>query len=131
MPDSALPPHLRGKKHWDWPWPFNKVSRGVTAHDWGMPKQVAGNQQADIVAGAEPASHPTPIGEPGSWQLSRYPLGPWYAWYFAATLKGGRHFRLGARWDNVDNYVQFPAVASRKYSGGDSQDTSTGQKKGA
>lgn len=130
MPDSALPPKLQifdkdgnvigSKNHWDWPWPFSKIPRGWTAFKWGAPKKIAGNQESEI-HGA-----PKPIGEPGSWQLSRYENGPWYAWYFAFTLKSGRHFRIGARWDDVDDYVQFPTVASRKYSGGDNQDTSTG-----
>lgn len=125
MPDSALPENLRGKKHWDWPWPFSKISRGATAFNWGMPKLVRGSQKGVVVDGAEPAPHPKPIGEPGSWQLSRFPLGPWYAWYFAFTLKNGRHFRVGARWDDVDGYVQFPTLAWRRYTGGDGQDTST------
>lgn len=54
---------------------------------------------------------PTPITSPGTWQLSRFPLGPDEAWYFAFTTKGGTHFRIGARWDNVDNYVEWPEVA--------------------
>lgn len=31
MSDLALPPHLRGRLHGDWPWPFKKVSRGWNA----------------------------------------------------------------------------------------------------
>lgn len=31
MSDNALPPHLRGRLHNDWPWPFNKISRGWNA----------------------------------------------------------------------------------------------------
>lgn len=31
MSDLALPPHLRGRKHNDWPWPFKNVSRGWNA----------------------------------------------------------------------------------------------------
>lgn len=31
MSETALPPHLRGKLHGDWLWPFNKISRGWNA----------------------------------------------------------------------------------------------------
>jgi len=31
MSDLALPPHLRGRKHNDWPWPFKGISRGWNA----------------------------------------------------------------------------------------------------
>jgi hypothetical protein len=127
MPDSALPPNLRGKDHWDWPWPFKYIPRGWTAFKWGKPKMIWGNQE-EVRAGDAPA----PIGEPKSWQVSRFPDAPgplkYLPLYLAFTLKNGRHVRLGARWDDVDDYVQFPTVASRVYKGGDSQDTSTGPK---
>jgi hypothetical protein len=75
---------------------------------------IAGNQIHRAEGGA-----PMPIGEASSWQLSYYPHAPlWakpFAWYVAATTKNGRHFRLGARWDDVDNYVQWPSIASRFY----------------
>lgn len=31
MSDLALPPHLRGRVHNDWPWPFNRIKRGWNA----------------------------------------------------------------------------------------------------
>lgn len=58
--------------------------------------------------------HPKPITQPGSWQFSYFPLGPWFAWYFAFTTKGGIHFRIGARWDDVDDYVEFPSIAIKR-----------------
>lgn len=130
MPNSALPENLKGKKHWDWPWPFSLIPRGWTAFEWGMPKIVFGNQKTSKVDGAIPTKHPLPIGEERSWQLSKFPLGPWYAWYFAWSGKRGkdgkfRHFRIGARWDDVDNYVQFPSIAFRKYTGDPLEDTGT------
>jgi hypothetical protein len=122
MPDSALPPSLQGKLHWDWPWPFSKIPRGWTAFKWGKPKLLAGNQLT------ERAGAPAPIGEPESWQVSRYPDAPgilkYLPLYAAVTLPNGRHFRVGARYDDVDDYVQFPTVASRVYTG-PNQDTST------
>jgi hypothetical protein len=72
--------------------------------------------------------HPMPIGEPRSWQISYFPAAPWF-WYFAwsGRVKNGRyrHFRIGARWDNVDDYVQFPAIATRTFTTEAIQDTST------
>jgi len=58
--------------------------------------------------------HPKPITAPGTWQISKFPDGPWYAWYFAFTTKGGTHFRIGARWDDVDSYTEFPSIAIKR-----------------
>jgi hypothetical protein len=136
MPASALPRHLQlfhprtgeligSMPHWDYPKLLNWVPRGWTAFAWGMPKMVLGNQKNKKLDGTDPVWHPKPIGEPGSWQLSKYPLGPWCAWYFAFTLKNGWHFRIGARWDDVDDYVQFP-TAARRHLPPERSDTSTG-----
>ncbi len=126
MPDSALPVHLRGMYHWDYPPGLRWVPRGWTAFDWGKPVMVAGNQK-EKRAGA-----PAPIGERGSWQLSRFPGAPrplrWFPIYFAVTTGKGWHFRIGARYDDVDDYTQFPTIARRWYSGDPGQDTSTGKK---
>lgn len=129
MPDSALPPNLRGKKHWDWPWPFNKISRGATAFKWGKPKLVFGH--ADMADGA-----PKPINPPDTWQFSYYPGAPWwakpFAWYFGKSggFKDGRYrnFRIGTRWDDVDDYVNctfLPLPSSRQFTGDPLQNTST------
>ena len=106
MPDSALPPHLRGTKHWDYPKGLKWVPRGWTSFDWGSPKLLAGNQENRKLA-PEGRWAPAPIGERGSWQVSRFPGAPWpLCWlplYVAFTTKTGRHFRIGARWDDVDD----------------------------
>ncbi len=133
MPDSALPPHLQGTFHWDWIWPFSRIPRGWTAFDWGRPflHKGWGLRGEDFAPGfCWGTDHPRPITSPGTWQLSRFPEGPWYAWYFAwsGKVRGDgmfRHFRIGARWDNVDDYVQWPTIAFRRYTGDDSQDTGT------
>lgn len=109
MPDSALPPNLQGKRHWDYPWPLKWVPRAWTSFKWGKPKKVFGNQ-ADV----------KPIGDRGTWQVSRYPDGPWWAWYFAFTTSGGLHFRVGARYDDVDDYTDFPSIAVKRGVGGPS-----------
>lgn len=129
MPDSALPPHLRGKKHWDWPKWLQWVPRGITAFKWGPPKLVFGDQIKRAEGG-----YPKPVGEPDSWQFSVYPGAPWwakpFAWYVAcsgSTGKDGsfRHFRLGSRWDDVDDYVTILSVATRKFPSEGERDTST------
>jgi hypothetical protein len=143
MPDSALPPHLRGKRHWDFPPGLKWVPRGWTAFKWGAPVLMSGNpkliEQGNGFFSPTIYKHkngtyeaaPKPINPPGTWQVSRFPDAPWplnkIPLYFAFTKKNGRHFRIGARWDDVDDYVQFPTFASRKYKGGDAQDTSTGK----
>ncbi len=115
MPASALPPHLRHRPHEDWPWLFKKVPRAWTAFSWGRPRLVAGNLwpvDFDMPRVGLPA--PMPITSRRTWQVSRFPDGPWWAWYFAFTLPNGWHVRLGARWDDVDRYVEWPSVAIRR-----------------
>lgn len=128
MPDAALPKHLQGTKHWDWPRVLQWVPRGWTSFDWGQPKIMAGSQKSSR-SGA-----PLPIGEAGSWQISRFPNAPkplcWLPLYFAwstKTAKDGKftHVRLGARYDDVDDYTTLPVIARRRYTGSDSQNTST------
>jgi hypothetical protein len=132
MPDSALPPNLRGKRHTDWVWPFSLVPRGWTAFNWGPPRMLLGNvQAADMVHGA-----PKPITSPRTWQVSYYRYAPWWAKLtglaFYAAFSGARkadgmfrHYRGGTRWDDVDDYGTILAFATRRFTGRDDQDTST------
>lgn len=128
------------KKHWDWPWPFNKISRRSTAFFWGVPSLVWGNLrpqdyilQSYVITSpldVHTAFVPKPISSPNTWQISRFKAGPWFAWYVAysgSKQADGmyRHWRTGARWDDVDNYTQFPSVATRRFTGHPDQDTST------
>lgn len=107
-----LPPHLAHRDHWDYPGPLQWVPRGWTTYGWGKPAMVLGNQDH------ERDGAPMPIGEQGSFQISVYPDLPapfcWLPVYFAFTLPNGVHFRLGARWDDVDSYVNLPSVAIKK-----------------
>lgn len=133
------------RKHTDWPWPFSLIPRRWTALFWDTPRLVRGNlRPQDFVSvrtekinPENPLSYvyefaPKPITSEGTWQLSRFPHGPWYAWYFAWSGKKAkdgfyRHFRIGARWDDVDGYTQFPSFAfpwGRRYNGTNDQDTS-------
>jgi hypothetical protein len=132
MPDSVLPENLKGKKHWDWPWPFSRIPRAWTSFDWGPPKLLLrhGLTKEDFQEGI-----PKPINGPGGVQVSYFPGAPWwakpFAWYVAYSLPQGKdgkfhHLRLGARYDNVDKYTTFPTFpTTRKYTGNDSQNTST------
>lgn len=126
MPDSALPAHLRGQLHWDWPGPFRKIPRGWTAFKWGTPRLLAGNLWPVDFKQLVGLPAPFPITSRGTWQLSYFPGAPCFlvGLYFAFTLRNGWHFRIGARWDDVDNYVQWPTIARRHYTGEAIQDTS-------
>ncbi|MBK6879904.1 MAG: hypothetical protein IPN65_09800 [Elusimicrobia bacterium] len=110
--DKHLPRHLQGRRHWDYPWPFHLIPRGWTTFDWGKPEIILGNQRA------RKDGKPKPIGEYGSFQISRYPDLPlpfsWFPIYVAFTTGDGLHFRIGARWDDVDAYTQFPSVAIKR-----------------
>lgn len=110
--DQYLPRHLQGRRHWDYPWPFHALPRAWTTYDWGEPEMLIGNQER------KENGRPKPIGESGSFQLSRYPQLPlplsWLPLYMAFTTRGGTHFRMGARWDDVDAYTQFPSIAIKR-----------------
>jgi hypothetical protein len=130
MPNSALPQDLKGKKHWDWPWPFKLIPRAWTAYNWGPPKLLAG--KAEMESGV-----PKPVNPAGTFQISYYPGAPWwakpFAWFVGVSGKKAddgkfSNFRIGARWDNVDHYTNctfVPLPSRRRFTGDDSQDTST------
>jgi hypothetical protein len=107
-----LPGHLALRDHDDYLPLFRWIPRGWTTFDWGRPALLAGNQVNAL------HRSPKPIGERGSYQISTYPDLPaplcWVPLYFAFTLPNGVHFRLGARWDDVDAYVVAPSVAIKR-----------------
>lgn len=133
MPNSALPPKLKNKKHTDWPWPFSKISRGLTAFKFGRPVLLAGSAEfAGDITAEKPA--PKPINPAGTWQISYFPDAPWwtvpiyFSWSGKVKSDGKfRNFRIGPRWDDVDNYVNYVPLApsSRRYTGAPDEDTST------
>lgn len=86
--------------HSDWIWPFSLIPRKWTA----IPRE---NPPLKLMGTAPPDK---PIPDPGDWIINYWPP------YFAFQTKGGWHFRIGARWDNVDKYVQFPSFKIGKYS---------------
>jgi len=127
---KVLPKHLKNRRHWDYIWPLLLIPRWVTSWDWGVPQMMWGDQietRSVVVESWEPKKHywrfqrmegPAPIGERGSWQISRYPTASWFLrrlpLYFACTTRSGVHFRIGARWDDVDDYVTFPVIAIKR-----------------
>ena len=132
MPNSALPDKLKGTLHWDYVWPLSRIPRSWTSYKWGKPKVFRGFC-VDYENGV-----PKPIGQAESWQISYYPDAPlWaipFAWYISYSGKVGsdgkfRNYRIGARYDNVDDYTTctfIPFPSSRRYTGQAIEDTSTG-----
>jgi len=126
MSRDVLPDHLKDEIHKDWPFPFKYVPRAWTSFAWGKPELVHEKNldpTKDFDRGA-----PKPITSRGSFQISVYPDAPsywtWAAWYVAYTFKDGHQFRIGARWDNVDNYVTWPTFpTTRVYKEDGNQDT--------
>jgi len=119
-------PQILDRRHNDWPFPFSLIPRRWTAFNWGKPVMVRGNQR-DIRNFA-----PAPVGEADSFQVSRYPDAPkWakpFAWYFAWSGKVKpdgwyRHWRIGGRYDDIDDYVQFPSLATRRFPAMGERDT--------
>ncbi len=84
---GCLPDNLKGKKHEDWPWPFSLIPRDWTAFCGPAP--------------SDPNYKPVP--SPGKTSSTVWPP------YFATTTQDGWHFRIGARWDDVDKYYEFPS----------------------
>ena len=115
---SCLPEPFRLKPHNDYPWGLRWVPRWATS--WCMqepPVQLLGNQKSTAVTPAGKRG-PKPIPEPGTWQLSgmrlhiNFPI--YIPTYVAITTKNRFHFRIGARWDDVDHYYVFPSIALKK-----------------
>jgi hypothetical protein len=105
-----LPPNLAPRPHDDYMIPgLSLIPRGWNTFNWGQPGLIVGNQTSFL------NDSPKPIGERGSFQVSSYPQLPipfcWLPAYFAFTLPNGTHFRLGARWDDIDDYTVVPSVA--------------------
>jgi len=116
MPDSALPPNLKGKRHTDWIWPFSLIPRGWTAFTLktNPPKLLLGYNVSywSVWNGRE---FPHPIqprlnGKFCSFQLC-WPL------FVSITFKWGFYFYVGARYDGVDHYYQIPAIDVSRPSG--------------
>lgn len=121
-------PEILKKTHWDWPKPFRWIPRSWTAVQWGAPKKILGDQIRKRKPVGQEYWAPAPIGEPQSWQLSRYPEAPgilkYLPLYLAFTNKRGRHFRMGLRWDDVDSYSTW-SIATRKFPISDTGDRDT------
>ena len=116
--NRCLPEWLRGKTHDDYYLTWTRwIPRSATS--WCIkapPIQLLGNQEGEALA-ADGTIGPKPIPRPGEWQLSIVQIKkgwPFFLPYFAWTTEQGTHFRLGARWDDVDQYYTFPSIAIAK-----------------
>lgn len=107
-----LPQSLQSRPHNDYAPGFKWVPRRLTTFQWGQPAMLLGNQKSYEYGS------PKPIGERGSFQISRYPELPFplslAPLYFSFTTPGGTHGRFGARWDDVDFYVNLPSMAIKR-----------------
>lgn len=84
-------------KHNDWIWPFSLIPRGFNAvASENEPVKLLGNATGHL-----------DVPPKGTWVLA-WPL------YFALRTKSGWHFRFGIRYDYVDRYYTFPAIALKK-----------------
>ena len=119
MSKEVLPENLKGADHRDYPKFLRWIPRSWTSFNWGVPVKMAGNQKRVRIDGKLQTEGPSPVGEWGSWQISKFPNAPWFAKYIPAylafTTKKGFHFRIGARWDDVDGYTTIPTIAVKRY----------------
>ena len=90
----CLPEHLRDLKHNDWPPPLNRIPRWMSAY-----------------CGVEPAwgegSAHKPIPPPGQETFYLVDQDGLQRPYYAFTTEGCLHFRVGFRWDDVDEYFNL------------------------
>ena len=110
MSTGCLPAHLRTRRHDDWPWPLSYIPRAWTSYCHGRfqtpPLRLWGDTPLTVFPGTA-WLYPKPIPPPGHWHFAD-PV------YFAATSRGGWHFRLGARFGDVDNYYTIPSLALKR-----------------
>ena len=102
VPADRLPPILL-QPHIDWPWPFRWVPRRWTTFVGMPPRMLWGNAPkiphpwADGRGGGWETWIPKPIPDPGQWWIGTPP-------YLAFQTSGGWYFRIGFRYDDVDQY---------------------------
>jgi hypothetical protein len=85
--------------HSDWPKPFRWVPRRWTT--WVGPAP----SLADVIAGEVTLMKPIP--QNGEWYVLRG--------YMASTTREGIHNRLGWRYDDIDNYFEFPSFTVKTF----------------
>lgn len=115
---DCLPEALKTKRHSDYPKGLRWIPWSATS--WCMenpPKKLLGTQKS-VASTPAGKKGPKPVPEPGTWQLSgkrlhrKFPI--YLPTYVAFTTKNKMHFRMGCRWDDVDNYYVFPSIALKK-----------------
>ncbi len=92
--------------HSDWMFPFCYIPRRWTAWEsTRFPIRLLGNTPIG-------PKGPKPIPERGYWHVSWPP-------YFAFQTRSGWHGRIGVRFDNIDDYYQFPSFKIGHYTSPD------------
>lgn len=112
--NAALPDNLKGKKHNDWPWGIRWVPRAWTAFyvPW-KPIKMLGNQEPRWIhvhpdhpdqVYAVWGYDPVPLND--QWSIQGIKLFSWlpYLPLYFTVVKFHWHFRIGIRWDSVDDY---------------------------
>ncbi len=111
---DCLPVWLKGQKHIDRIPGLSWMSRNSTARALVEPPfMIMGSKGQLLGCGKNGKPGPKPIPKAGQWQLCAVQVeeGSWFFLpYFAITTRFV-HFRIGTRWDDVDNYYTLDSVA--------------------
>lgn len=124
---ECLPERIRVGIHTDYTIAVTqRIPRNVTSFclcDVAAPQALISSNGTVFVCPFKPGStnvrtysegSPMPIPVPGEWHVAVMKIRediPWYVPYVTFTTNQGWHFRLGIRWDDVDNYYVFPSAA--------------------
>jgi len=116
MCGMCLPLNRRGQAHTDYTLPFLRwIPRKATAFRFVEPPitlAASGSHKVSVAENGLVGLRPIP--EFGEWQFSAVqvrPGLPFYLFYFACTTSDHVHYRIGARWDDVDHFYVFPSIA--------------------
>ena len=121
MPRSALPPHLKDKRHNDYLWIFKLIPRAWTSYKlWQPPILVCGYKVLDWTSYDYSCGKGIDIRDgPDPCQKHSWSFGLYWPLYFTITVGNtGLYMRIGARWDSVDNYYTIPSLFIGEVDGG-------------
>jgi hypothetical protein len=120
LDETCLPKHLEYTTRTDYyfrivRWiPRNTTSRCLVE----PPQMIFGSKDHRRSKSGRGIVGPSPIGERGQWQMSAVQVRkgwPFYFFYFAATTEAGMHYRIGVRWDDVDDHYIIFSIARRNF----------------
>lgn len=120
MPRSALPSHLQDKKHNDWPFLFSWVSRNWTSFKLTQPPHlICGSKVFDYTSRKFCKTSNRTVHGPDPTQKCAWAWALTWPLHFTFTFgKTGYYFRIGCRWDTIDEYYTIPAIDITKVGGG-------------